>query len=104
MAIKAAFIFTSEGADPTIHHSENDTGNVNVCTFAVKNYAVACDLAQQLIEQGFNAIELCGGFGSEGVAMVKKAVGGKIPVGVVRFDFHPGLNFSSGDDVFLSAE
>ena len=44
--------------------------------------------------------KLCGGFGVRGTEMVAKAVDYKIPVGVVRFDCHPGLGFKSGDEIF----
>ena len=36
-------------------------------------------------------------------AAIKKAVQGKAVVGVVRFDNHPGLDFKSGDELFLSS-
>lgn len=100
MTLQAAFIFLSKEGDPTIHQSETNTDSVRVSTFAVKNYAAACDLVKKLVDQGFIAIELCGGFGNEGVTLVKQAVKGKAAVGAVRFDSHPGLNHQSGDDIF----
>lgn len=36
-------------------------------------------------------MELCAGFGNEGLAIISKAVEGKASVGAVRFDFHPGF-------------
>lgn len=42
-------------------------------------------------------IELCGGFGTIGHAKVTEAVEGKLQVGVVRFDNHPGYDNQSGD-------
>ena len=57
------------------------------------------EAAQKAVdEDGCVAIELCGGFGYEGAAMVARAV--KVPVGVVRFDIHPGLGNASGDGIF----
>ncbi len=53
-----------------------------------------------MLEKGVGAIELCGGFGVRGTDIVAKAVDYKIPVGVVRFDIHPGLGFKSGDAIF----
>lgn len=53
-----------------------------------------------MVSKGCVAIELCGGFGSEGVAAVARAVRGKAAVGVVRFDHHPGLGHRSGDELF----
>jgi hypothetical protein len=52
------------------------------------------------VAQGVAAIELCAGFGHEGVAAVQRAVGPDIAVGVVRFDLHPGFEHRSGDVLF----
>ena len=32
--------------------------------------------------------------------MISKAVRGKAHVGAVKFDFHPGFDFKSGDELF----
>ena len=50
--------------------------------------------------KGCKAIELCAGFGYEGVARVKKAVGPDIAVGAVKFDCHPAFGYKSGDEMF----
>jgi hypothetical protein len=100
MSLKAAFIFVAEEGNPTVHQSIVDTGSVSVATYAVNGYPAACSLAKSLVDKGIVAIELCGGFGIEGVAAVKQAVAGKAVVGVVRFDHHPGLNHRSGDELF----
>jgi 2-keto-3-deoxy-6-phosphogluconate aldolase len=100
MTLKAAFIFVSEQADPAKHRSHVNTGDVEVTTIAVKNYAQAEAVAKSLLDEGIIAIELCAGFGTEGLARIKQAVENKIAVGAVRFDFHPGLGFKSGDDLF----
>ncbi|WP_394242985.1 DUF6506 family protein [Vibrio astriarenae] len=101
MKLKAAFIFLAPEADSKIHQSTIDTPAVELITVGVKNYAEAECMAQELVNKGVKAIELCGGFGIEGVARVNKAVGGDVAVGVVRFENHPGLNFQSGDTLFL---
>ncbi|GAK59200.1 hypothetical protein U27_06177 [Candidatus Vecturithrix granuli] len=100
MALQAAFIFVAPEADPAKHRAMIDTPIVKLTVVGVKNYVEGIAAAQQLVEQGIGAIELCAGFGVEGVAQVKKAVQGKAVVGVVRFDNHPGLEFKSGDDIF----
>ena len=100
MPLQAAFIFLSPGGDPSVHRSDIDAGEVKLSTHAVRDYAAACALAKQLAEQGTIAIELCGGFGIQGVAAVKQAVGEQVAVGVVRFDHHPGLDHVSGDTIF----
>ena len=100
MALKAAFIFLSQDGNPEIHHNEVATENVSVTTVAVRNYVEAAIVATKLVDQGITAIELCGGFGIDGVAMVKQAVKDRAAVGVVRFDLHPGLGRQSGDEIF----
>jgi Family of unknown function (DUF6506) len=67
---------------------------------AAKDYEAAARVAADLLKEGIQAIELCGGFGAAGVAKIVDAVEGKIPVGVVRFDIHPGLGNQSGDKIF----
>ncbi|WP_425321323.1 DUF6506 family protein [Chromobacterium violaceum] len=44
-------------------------------------------------------MELCGGFGHQGVAIVAAAVGKLAAVGAVRFDPHPLLGHRSGDEL-----
>ena len=44
-------------------------------------YAEAEIAAKELVEKGCTAIELCAGFGNEGIARIKRAVGPGIAVG-----------------------
>ena len=67
----------------------------------VGDYDQAASAAKELKEEGVKIIELCGGFGAVGLAKVKKAVGPEVPVGAVRFDFHPAMGFKTGDDIFV---
>ena len=97
--LNAAFIFVAPGGNPAEHRSWVRTEQVHLLTVAVSNYKQAADLAAELVKnEGIGAIELCGGFGHAGVAAVAKAAG--VPVGVVRFDNHPGLGNVSGDTLF----
>ena len=98
--LKAAFIFVASGADGSKHRAVVQTPSVELTAIGVADYKEAVSVAAALAEEGIGAIELCGGFGTEGVAAVKKAVAGKAAVGVVRFDIHPGLGGKSGDDFF----
>ncbi len=98
--LKAAFIFLAVGAVPVRDRSVVSTPGVQLTTVGVASYEEAADVAKQMLADGFGAIELCAGFGHRGVAMIAQAVEGKIPVGVVRFDIHPGLDNKSGDTVF----
>ena len=100
MGLRAAFIFIAPQGNPQQHQATVTTPEVEVVTVAVSDYAGACQAAEDLVNKGCVAIELCGGFGAEGVAQVARAVRGKAEVGVVRFDHHPGLGHRSGDEVF----
>lgn len=102
MALKAAFIFLAPDTDPLIHRQTVVTPQVELTAVAVNDYAEAVTVCLDLLEEGIEAFELCGGFGSMGTAQVAGALQGKAAVGVVRFDFHPGLGFKSGDELFAS--
>ena len=104
MSMRAAFMFIAPQGNPQKNVATVTTPEVEVITVAVSNYADACSTAEDLVSKGCVAIELCGGFGSEGVAMVARAVHGRAAVGVVRFDHHPGLGHRSGDELFGSSE
>ena len=98
--LKAAFIFVAGGADSQKDRAVTKTPTVELTAIGVKDYADAVSVAKELYKEGYGAIELCGGFGHKGTAMIVDAVEGKIPVGAVRFDIHPGLENQSGDKLF----
>jgi len=100
MPLKGAFIFIAPNADPSVHKSVIDTGEVILTTVGVNSYESAVEIAKKLAEEGVTAFELCGGFGHRGTYLISEAVKGKGVVGVVRFDVHPGLGNKSGDEVF----
>ncbi|AGU52973.1 hypothetical protein VAPA_2c04130 [Variovorax paradoxus B4] len=102
MSLKAAFIFLAAGAKPDEHRCVVRTPQVDLVVVGVADYAQAEAAARSLLDEGIGAIELCGGFGNAGTARVCRAVEGRVPVGVVRFDIHPGLDGRSGDQVFAS--
>lgn len=102
MPLKAAFVFLAPDVDPEKHRKVVITPAVELTVVATKDYKEAAEVSRKLVDGGVQAIELCGGFGHIGVAEIVKAVKGKVPVGVVRFDSHPGLEFKSGDELFRS--
>ena len=79
-------------------NKEGDSINMNVVGCAT--YAEAEEIAKEMVAKGCTAIELCAGFGNEGIARIKRAVGPGIAVGAVKFDFHPAFGFKSGDEMF----
>ncbi|WP_081411117.1 DUF6506 family protein [Desulfotruncus alcoholivorax] len=74
------------------------TNLAGICNHSI--YQAAEEAIIKLVAEGVKAIELCGGFGHEGVARAARAAGRGVAVGAVRFDAHPGLNGNSGDAIF----
>lgn len=101
MALRAAFIFIAPQADSRKDRTVVKSGEVELHVVGVRSYEEGAQIAVDLVREGISCIELCGGFGNEGVGMVAKAVKRKARVGVVRFDLHPGLGGKSGDEFFL---
>ncbi|RBP68881.1 hypothetical protein DES36_10219 [Alkalibaculum bacchi] len=100
MSLKAAFIFIAPNADDVQHRSHIHTDEITLITVGVDSYASGIKAAKELVKQGVKIIELCGGFGHEGVTKISESIKGEAVVGVVRFDNHPGLDFKSGDEFF----
>jgi len=98
--VQAAFIFVAPETDCKTHRAVIETPALTLNIVGVKNYAEGVQVAKELVDGGVKALELCAGFGNEGVAMVSEAVKGKASVGAVRFDHHPGFEFKSGDELF----
>jgi transcription antitermination factor NusA-like protein len=98
--MKAVFMFIAPENDHELHKSTITTPIVELTVIGVKKYSEAEKIAQELVKEGVDAIELCAGFGNEGTAAVSRAINGQVPVGVVRFDNHPGFDFQSGDTLF----
>lgn len=99
--LKAAFVFVAPEADPARHRQWIETPAVHLLTIGVRDYAQAVTTCKELVQnEGVKAIELCGGFGNRGIALITEAVGSGIAVGAVRFDIHPGLGNVSGDAIF----
>ena len=100
MTFKAAFIFVAPGVDSATNNHEFVSPGLTLTVIGVSTYAEAEQVAIDLVEKGVGAIELCAGFGNEGVSRITKAVDGRAIVGVVRFDKHPGFAGKSGDELF----
>ena len=101
MALPFTFIFLAPGAVSSEHRSVVDTPGVALNVVGCIDYEDAAAVAVEFVENlGVTAVELCAGFGNEGIAIVSKAVKGKAVVGAVKFDRIPSLDFRSGDEVF----
>ena len=101
MKVEAAFIFVAPDADMNVHSHTIKTPVINLHVTGVKDYEEGVLAARSMAAKGVRVIELCGGFGNAGTATIAQAVGPDVKVGTVKFDCHPGLEFKSGDDVFI---
>jgi hypothetical protein len=100
MSFNFAFIFVTKDANSSSHRGVVETPSVKCTIVAVRDYAEAEKIARELVTEGVQAIELCGGFGHSGTARVAAAVAGKAHVGSIRFDTHPAMNCQSPDTEF----
>ncbi len=99
MKRKVVFMFVNGTVKEPVR-VEMETESSLMIMIGVNNYKMACDEAVKLADEGVILIELCGGFGTIGHAQVTEAVYGRVPVGVVRFDNHPGYDGETGDNKF----
>ncbi len=97
---ECGFIYVADNLDPEKQRAVIPSTDIDMTVIGCSNYDQAEDAAKELVSKGCTAVELCAGFGNEGIARIKKAVGPGIAVGAVKFDFHPAFEFKSGDDIF----
>jgi predicted polyphosphate/ATP-dependent NAD kinase len=88
--MKWAFMYTLD--DPSAEPRTDVIGSL-VCV-GVSDVSDAPAVARQLVADGVELIELCGGFGGAGLGLVTSAVKNRVPVGAVFFgvDASAGLN------------
>jgi predicted polyphosphate/ATP-dependent NAD kinase len=86
--MKWAFIYTLD--DPSAEPRIDVIGSL-VCA-GIPSVSDAAAVAQQLVADGVELIELCGGFGGAGLGLIASAVKNRVPVGAVFF----GVDASAG--------
>ena len=94
------FIFVNDTARVS-ERVRIETEGLIMVTVGAKNYAEAGQVAKEYVDAGAVAVELCSAFGPKGVAAIVDAIEDRVPVGVIRFDKHPGVGKESGDAKFL---
>jgi hypothetical protein len=88
MALKYwAYIFLSPGFSLEQNTMEMDSG---MCRFKAigidkNNKELVIEIAKQLVLEGVQMIELCGGFGPIWIAKITEAINGVIPIGSVAY-------------------
>ena len=76
------------------------TVNLKVFVVGVEAKEEAIQVAREMVQEGVQLIELCGGFGPVWAGRIIEAIGGSIPVGAVTY----GLESVSQMSSFAKAE
>lgn len=84
---RVAFIFCGFGLDPKIHRTEISTGQFALVSVGIdiNHLEQSLVLAKELVAEGVQMIELCGGFGPIWMAKISEALGPTIPIGGVFY-------------------
>lgn len=90
--MKFAFIIMGD-FNPEVDRTSIHNGAVEMV--GVASVLEACKVAEELVGNGINCIELCGAFGKEGTKEVIKATHNQVPVGYVT-------HLSMQDDLYQS--
>ncbi len=82
-----AIIFTSPGLDPKIHRAIIKTDQVTYVTVGVdsQHKEQVIEVAKEVVADGAQIVELCGGFGPIWMGKVIEALKGAVPVGGVFY-------------------
>ena len=84
---KWAFIYLSPGFNRCEHTIRLKSSQCEFVSVGIdfKDKHEVTEIAQELVEEGVQMIELCGGFGPLWIAKVTDATFGKVPVGSTAY-------------------
>jgi hypothetical protein len=82
---KFGFIVTGAQLDPVRHRMMMESPGFTMIAVGVSRAEQGPEVARQMMEDGVQLIELCGGFGPVWTARVIEAIEGRIPVGSVGY-------------------
>lgn len=82
---KFGFIVIGAQLDPTRHRQVMQSPAFEMVSVGVSSPAQALAVAQAMVADGVQLIELCGGFGPKWTAQVQEAVAHRVPVGSVSY-------------------
>lgn len=86
MALKRfGFIVTGDGLDPSINRVEMASDSFVMVAVGVSRAAEANTVAGEMVADGVQLIELCGGFGPAATASVLETIGHAVPIGSVAY-------------------
>jgi hypothetical protein len=79
------FIVTGSGLDPAQHRVVLESPTFRMLAVGVSRAEQGLDVARDMVADGIQLIELCGGFGPLWTAKVLEAIDGAVPVGSVAY-------------------
>ncbi|MBR1220856.1 hypothetical protein JQ557_22840 [Bradyrhizobium sp. U87765 SZCCT0131] len=82
---KFGFIVTGAALDPARHRMVMSSKRFEMIAVGVSQASDGPAIARQLVDDGVQLLELCGGFGPVWTARIIDAIGGRIPVGSVGY-------------------
>lgn len=85
MSMSWAYIYEQPEADPVADRFVIERAGVRTTLVPVPDESAAAQVASELVDQGVQLIELCGGFTVLDAARVIEAVAARVPVGHVTF-------------------
>lgn len=80
-----AVIYHVAGADPAVDRVVSEHGGKRTTFVAIPDDDAIARVARDLVDEGAERIELCGGLGPVPAARVIEAIGGRVPVGAILF-------------------
>lgn len=82
-----AYLFLGPTLDPTLHRSTIKTDNLTFVSIGIdfNHKEQVIEVAKEVIANGAQMIELCGGFGPLWIAKISEAIGYSVPVGGVFY-------------------
>jgi hypothetical protein len=83
--ISWAFIFEAPGTDPGIDRFVLDREGIRSVVVAVPEQSAVVQVAVDLVRDGAQFIELCGGFEPAWAGKIVEATSGAVPVGCVGY-------------------
>ena len=82
---KFGFIVTGRSLDPAHHRLIMRSNAFEMIAVGVEKASQGPAVAKELVAEGVQLLELCGGFGPIWTAKVVEAIDGQIPVGSVAY-------------------
>lgn len=79
------FIFKGPGMTSTRHHARMDAESFSMSIRGVGSVDEAKEAAKDLVAEGIQLLELCGGFDAAMTAAIAEAIGHAVPVGAVAY-------------------